>query len=64
MLHKTLLRTDKPESATVVHNPTISNTNGQRANQILDALIIQTSQTDYDEVTVEKLIIEYQSLMS
>ena len=39
-------------------------TNNQRATEILDALIQQTAQQDYDEETVDKLIEEYERLMA
>ncbi len=36
----------------------------ERAQQILDSLMEQTAQVEYDDVTVEKLINEYETLMA
>jgi hypothetical protein len=48
---------------TYVSTASILQSPEDRANQILNALIQQTSQQDYDEVTVNKLIDEYESLL-
>jgi hypothetical protein len=59
-----MIRNNAPESITIVDNITRNTTDGQRLDQILQALIVQTSQVDYDDVTVEQLIHEYERLMS
>ena len=58
-----MTRTNLPESATVINGSEIHFVDGKRAEQILNALIVSTSQVDYDEVTIEKLISEYEQLM-
>jgi hypothetical protein len=52
-----------PETGNALNISTLQNPE-IRASEILNALIVQTSQQDYDEVTVNKLIIEYESLRS
>jgi hypothetical protein len=62
--NKIMIRINLPESITVVNGFTAKNIDSQRAEQILNALIASTSQVDYDEVTVDQLIHEYERLMS
>ena len=42
----------------------ISKPRQEKAAQILDVIIRQTSQVEYDPLTVEKLIKEYETLTS
>ena len=62
--HNTMNYFETSETATLVAPRQRMYNDTNRANQILDALITTTSQQEYDEVTVEKLIREYESLMS
>ena len=59
-----MTRINLPESITVVNGFTATNIDSQRADQILNALIASTSQVDYDEITVDQLINEYERLLA